>query len=614
MSNRNASFGPRGAGSRAPKMARESGKLEREASAMEARLKALRDDVDKSRAEREAGGSSGAPGGWRSARTDRGGLKSYATDARRQPKAAASRRPQQQQQQQQQQKASRAARPQQQQQQQQQGGGGGGGGAAAVARWDVAAVGAWLGRVGLGKYAEVFASNEIAGEVLLELGLDDMDYMEVKALAHRKALMKGVAELKRGGDGLSSKVTKKPSASSSSSSSSSTASQENTGRTIAPQAAAGKHWSHVAPLSENTVAGGEGLHDNLADGAFDEAGGKAAFAEALAEWRTGSGRNPGKVQIVTSDGLGDGAVQVHEEAAADVGGGGGMWSNPAAPAATATASAQSEGAGGGGGGGSGGSGGALLTGPMVDEAKEQEDFKAAVAAWRTGKPGPAKPKGGAGAGAGAGAGTHEAGAGDDSSTATDEKACCWLTYETFAKASGHFDKASGKWFKNAANAAIFGEKAALEEAQRSKRRADITSQLRAAEAKADAAADDDEDGDAGAKAARRDDDDDDDDDDDFDPSQYDAGRGTAAEPKQTPRSAVVVTELPPADGKAGDDDDGGGGGGAKASYVVEEASDDDDGGGSGGGGGGEQVEWGADAKQEVTVAQYSEIVNMDVKF
>ena len=76
----------------------------------------------------------------------------------------------------------------------------------------------------------------------------------------------------------------------------------------------------------------------------------------------------------------------------------------------------------------------------------------------------------------------------------------------------------------------------------------------------------------------------------------------AAEPKP-----LVVTELgPAAEGKAAEQEDADG---AKPSYVVEEASDEDE-----AEEGGAQVEWGADAKQEVTVAQYSEIVDMDVKF
>ena len=51
--------------------------------------------------------------------------------------------------------------------------------------------------IGRERHASTFASNEIDGPLLLELGLDDLDYMEVKVLAHRKALLKGVADLKR---------------------------------------------------------------------------------------------------------------------------------------------------------------------------------------------------------------------------------------------------------------------------------------------------------------------------------------------------------------------------------------------------------------------------------
>ena len=44
-----------------------------------------------------------------------------------------------------------------------------------------------------------FAENEIYGEILLELGLDDLDYMGIKVLGHRKKLLKGIEELKRNG-------------------------------------------------------------------------------------------------------------------------------------------------------------------------------------------------------------------------------------------------------------------------------------------------------------------------------------------------------------------------------------------------------------------------------
>ena len=40
----------------------------------------------------------------------------------------------------------------------------------------------WLKALNIGQYIETFASNEITGSVLLELGQSDLDYMKIKAL------------------------------------------------------------------------------------------------------------------------------------------------------------------------------------------------------------------------------------------------------------------------------------------------------------------------------------------------------------------------------------------------------------------------------------------------
>ena len=59
----------------------------------------------------------------------------------------------------------------------------------------------WLTSLGLANYGQKFAENEIFGDILLDLGLDDLDYMGIKVLAHRKKLLKGIEELKRNGKG-----------------------------------------------------------------------------------------------------------------------------------------------------------------------------------------------------------------------------------------------------------------------------------------------------------------------------------------------------------------------------------------------------------------------------
>jgi hypothetical protein len=48
--------------------------------------------------------------------------------------------------------------------------------------WSVNDVAAWLDDQNLGQYGEGFAANEITGPVLLDLSLEDLDYMGMSAL------------------------------------------------------------------------------------------------------------------------------------------------------------------------------------------------------------------------------------------------------------------------------------------------------------------------------------------------------------------------------------------------------------------------------------------------
>jgi hypothetical protein len=54
---------------------------------------------------------------------------------------------------------------------------------------------AWLEAHGLGQYAEVFASNDIDGEVLRTLTADDLRELGVASLGHRKKLLAAVVRL-----------------------------------------------------------------------------------------------------------------------------------------------------------------------------------------------------------------------------------------------------------------------------------------------------------------------------------------------------------------------------------------------------------------------------------
>ena len=61
-----------------------------------------------------------------------------------------------------------------------------------VDEWTVDDVGDWLKWIQLDKYVTIFAQNEINGELLLDINLDDLDYMNVTILGHRKLILKGI--------------------------------------------------------------------------------------------------------------------------------------------------------------------------------------------------------------------------------------------------------------------------------------------------------------------------------------------------------------------------------------------------------------------------------------
>jgi hypothetical protein len=175
--------------------------------------------------------------------------------------------------------------------------------AADTAKWTVEEVCLWLSSVGLGSYTDKFTENAISGDVLLELGKDDLDYMGIKALGHRKLLLKGVASLR-----------------------------QNAGMTVDPSqlgSPSGKvHWSESASLMEagaeqvrreaeaasrprvQILTEAEARAQGLQIGP-DTDSESAAFREAILAWRKGGD--------VDSSGGGMGA---------ETGGGDGMWVNP----------------------------------------------------------------------------------------------------------------------------------------------------------------------------------------------------------------------------------------------------------------------------------------------
>eukprot|EP00948_MAST-09A_sp_MAST-9A-sp1_P001745 g1745.t1 len=64
----------------------------------------------------------------------------------------------------------------------------------------------WLKDIGVSDYADVFLQNEISGDVLIDLNEEDLDYMKIKALGHRKKILKGVQLLKGGKASTTKKI------------------------------------------------------------------------------------------------------------------------------------------------------------------------------------------------------------------------------------------------------------------------------------------------------------------------------------------------------------------------------------------------------------------------
>lgn len=225
----------------------------------------------------------------------------------------------------------------------------------------------WLTSLDLYAYGQKFAENEIFGDILLDLGLDDLDYMGIKVLAHRKKLLKGIEELKRNGKGSTNAPPPPP---------------ENSGLNVGseakePEPAERKHWSEVKPISENFVK------EPVGGDVYDEAAEAAAFKAAVAEWRNGgtAQSGPGKANS------GDKVVTIKSGPAkpafsfasiADDNGSSSGWSNPFAYSADNESKTNES---------SPATGGALFNGEY-DEAAEAAAFKRAVDEWRN--PGAAK--------------------------------------------------------------------------------------------------------------------------------------------------------------------------------------------------------------------------------
>ena len=188
-----------------------SERLEAEAASMEAKLNSLRMTLNNEKAKRDSvvyykGGSR-----WKSARKEAGSIRNYQKDVLSRTKK-------------------KKPIP-----------------TTDTSAWSVSQVSTWLKSLNLQEYTSTFVENEIDGNILLEMTLDDLDYLKITKLSHRKIILSSLKKLK----GKSNST----------------------------------HWSCVKPLCENVVSSPANNKVNLADGEFNEKESHDGFLKALMEWR-----------------------------------------------------------------------------------------------------------------------------------------------------------------------------------------------------------------------------------------------------------------------------------------------------------------------------------------
>lgn len=291
---------------------KKSEKLESEATAMADKLENLRQTLITEKQKREkvqlVGGSR-----WGSARADKGSVRNYSQDVLKRKGNSKAKKA----------RATSAVKLKSN---------------SAALQWTVQDVKRWLDSIQLSEYADKFENNEIDGSTLLEMGLDDLDYLEMKKLAHRKLLLKSIEQLKRGE--VATLPPPQPIED--------VYQKQKQSEIIVSEGK--QHWSNIAPISQNEVDGtGNDLHVNLADGEFNEDESHASFMKALLEWRNTDAKD------TTNSSNDDG-----------------MWKNPFGGQVEQDDAPKVD-----------PNGGKLLEGTFDEEA-EHENFRKAVQAWRTG--------------------------------------------------------------------------------------------------------------------------------------------------------------------------------------------------------------------------------------
>jgi hypothetical protein len=313
------------------KQLKASDRLEEDAQAMEARLVQLQVTMMEEKQKRDAERPLKHAGNrWRSAREDRGSVRQYARDVQQTKTVKKSNKERAV-------KTRKRAKlaifsP------------------ATVEQWTVAQVLEWLTVIGLEEFQSGFEFHQVTGETLLGLTPEGCEKVGIFKLSARNRILTELEQIR-------AQQAKK--------SSGDRSGETEAAEIIDPKLrdaqpvpemssppsklAAKTHWSHVAPISENAVACGDGqLAVNLADGEFNEDASHASFMKALLEWREG-----------------DATQQAAKSNQDD------EWVNPMFTANAREESLNQK------------SGGALLDG-AYDEEEAQKSFQQALLAWRNG--------------------------------------------------------------------------------------------------------------------------------------------------------------------------------------------------------------------------------------
>ena len=161
-------------------------------------------------------------------------------------------------------------------------------------KWTPKNVSTWLDNANLSQYKTKFRENDIDGSVLLELGVDDLDYMEIGSLAHRKAILKAVQKLRNARDG----------------------------RKEAPLCKREEEAKvQSIPEESNPASNGSCLEASqgfVSEAVLDEAAEHKSFVEAVEEWRQLQRKSePATVDTVSAGVAGDETEHTKFKAAVD---------------------------------------------------------------------------------------------------------------------------------------------------------------------------------------------------------------------------------------------------------------------------------------------------------